>query len=127
MTYALSQGEEMGKDLQNPVPVQCVLFNGVNLEFVCFQLNSLDFNDENQGIKNIAWVVGDERLYDQVTEEDGSESEDFIEYTSTRVSLVDFNRKLLTETFSDEKTIKVSVDDYNRNAIDAFINLLLRR
>jgi len=125
MTYALSQGEQMGTDLKNPIPVQCVVFNGVTLYYVCYQLNTLNFCDDNRGIKNMAWIVSDDRLYDQVTEYP-SESRDFIEYKTERVSLVDFNRKVLAQTFSNDRIIKVSIDGYNRNTVSTFTDFLLR-
>lgn len=126
MTYALSQGEQMGADLKTPVPMQCIVFTGVNIYHICYQLNTLNFCDDNSGIKNIAWIGGEQRLYDQVTEYD-SESPDFIEYQTERVSLTDFNRKELSKTFGNEKIVKLSIDGYNRDAVGNFADFLLRR
>ena len=114
----------MGHDLLEPIPIQCIVFNGTSFFFICYQLNTLDFSENQRTIKNLAWIANEEKLYDHVT--DGkSKSSDFIKYTSRRVSLVDFDRKVLSETFDNEQTNTVSLDGFNRTSVDLFINFML--
>jgi len=135
MTYALSQGEVMGKDLVNPVPMQCIVFDGSSFYFVFYQLNTLNFSDDNQGIKNMAWIINNQKLYGHVSDRQtqsllGTEEEeslDFIEYTAKRTSLVDFDRKKLTETLSNEETRKVYIEGFNKTPVDMFVNILLNQ
>lgn len=53
------------KELPEPISVQCVHSNGETFHFVAFQLNTLDMADNN-GIKNIAWVDPDHKLFNKI-------------------------------------------------------------
>ncbi|XP_057295805.1 39S ribosomal protein L37, mitochondrial-like [Hydractinia symbiolongicarpus] len=123
LNHALNQGAKMGQDLEKPVVMQCVIFNGTSFWFVRYQLNTLNFSEENKGIKNMAWIVSEEKLYHQVTDK-ASTSEDFITYTSERASLTDFDRKVLSNTFKNEQTRNVSIEEFNPNAVKLFIDFL---
>jgi len=48
--------------LPNPVLAQCVQCCGNTFEFIVFQLNTVDFNDDS-GVKNIVYVDGDNKLF----------------------------------------------------------------
>jgi len=143
LNYALAQGEQMGSDLVNPVPIQCVVFNGLSFDFVCYQLNTLDFSEDNTGLKNMAWICSEQELYNEVTEEsyevieeeeEGEEpsipalpsSGEFQEFSSKRASLTEFNRRKLSRTLPDEKLVRLCVDGFNREAVDVFTDFVLR-
>jgi len=132
LNFALSRGESMGGDLLNPVPMQCIVFTGTTFHFVCYQLNTLDFSEDNGGKKNIAWVSADNKLYTSVvkraTNNDTSTTadDDYEEYSSKRVSLVQFDRSVLTNTFINEKVVDVLVNGYDRSVVDVFVDFLLR-
>ena len=124
MTYALQNGGEIGKVLKEPVPMQYLAFNGTSFYFVWYQLNTLNFNcDDEKSIKNMAWIA-EHKLYDQVSDK-LSNPEDFIEYTGTRTSLVDFDRKRLADTISDERTVKVAIEGYDQEAAEMFLDFML--
>jgi len=124
LTYAVNNGEHFGEDLKQPVPMQCIIFNGTSLFFIRYQLNTLNFTKKD-GVKNMAWIISDEKLYDEVTTAKTSASTDYVDYTSERVSLVDYNRKKLSETFKNEQTERVFLEGFNRNAVDLFIDFML--
>jgi len=138
---ALSRGEQMGTDLMQPVPMQFVSFDGLNFHFVCYQLNTLDFDSDTSGRKNMAWVLSEQELYRKVTVEtalldniqDGVPAlpslpwdEDTTEFHSKRVSLWDYDRKVLSKSFSNDKCTRVCVNGYNRNTVDVLTDFLFR-
>jgi len=48
------------KVLPEPISTQCVMTDGDIFRFVCFQLNTLNF-DTSDGVKNLVWFDEDER------------------------------------------------------------------
>lgn len=64
--YALSRArEKFGQDIINlpePISVQCVNLSDTALNFTCFQLNTLNF-DNDQGIKNFVWFDTGNQLF----------------------------------------------------------------
>lgn len=123
LTYALANGETMGEDLKQPVPIQSLVFDGSSFYFICYQLNTLNFDDNNSNIKNFVWVQPDVFLYEKVHDKP-SQCEDFIDYTAKRVSLVDYNRKRLTDTFEDERTRRVYIEKFQPSSVDRFIDFM---
>uniref|UniRef100_T2M6H3 Large ribosomal subunit protein mL37 n=1 Tax=Hydra vulgaris TaxID=6087 RepID=T2M6H3_HYDVU len=130
LVFALNNGEEMGKDLKSPIPFQCISFDGDTFTFVCYQLNTLNFKDDS-GTKNFAWISSENKLYDNVREEifpkDSvckDKPSDCIEYIGKRVSLTDFNRKRLSESFEDEHIMQVFIDGYNNEAANMFLEFI---
>uniref|UniRef100_A0A1I8I004 Large ribosomal subunit protein mL37 n=2 Tax=Macrostomum lignano TaxID=282301 RepID=A0A1I8I004_9PLAT len=53
-----------GRQLPRPVVTAAVCTDGVYFDFVCYQLNTLDL-DNDDGIKNLAWVDAGNRLVDK--------------------------------------------------------------
>jgi len=136
LNYALASGEKMGEDLINPVPIQGIVFNGKTFDFVCYQLNTLNFSDEQGGKKNIAWILGAQQLYDKIAEEKYDlwdddriaqlADADYEDYVSIRRSLEDFDRKVLTKTFRNKKNIRVSISNYNPDVVNVLTDFVLR-
>jgi len=127
MTYALENGGVMGEELLSPVPMQYVSFNGTSLYFVWYQLNTLNFNEHENSVKNLAWTQ-ELRLYDNVTEivEKGADGPtDYNEYVGKRMSLVDFDRKKLSETLDNKQSVKVGIYGFNEEAASKFIEFML--
>jgi len=128
MNYALENGGKMGEDLEHPIPMQFLSFDGTSLYFAWFQLNTLNLRDENQnGIKNIAWKK-ELKLYGSVTEvvEKGAKGPvDYNEYIGKRMSLVDFDRKVNAQTLDNEQTVRVGIYDFNPEAAKHFVNFML--
>ncbi|ESO02640.1 hypothetical protein HELRODRAFT_161929 [Helobdella robusta] len=52
------------KQLPQPISTQCVVTNGRSFNFVCFQLNTLDF--EESPVKNLVWFDSDNMLFDKI-------------------------------------------------------------
>jgi len=48
------------KVLPEPISTQCILTDGDIFRFVCFQLNTLNF-ETSDGVKNLVWFDEDER------------------------------------------------------------------
>jgi len=48
------------KVLPEPISTQCIMTNGDIFRFVCFQLNTLNF-ETSDGVKNLVWFDEDER------------------------------------------------------------------
>lgn len=128
MNYALQNGGKMGEDMERPIPMQFVSFDGTSLYFVWFQLNTLNLGDEKEnGIKNIAWKK-EFKLYGSVTEivEKGAEGPvDYNEYIGKRMSLVDFDRKVNAQTLDNEQRVKVGIYDFNSEAAKRFVDFML--
>ena len=55
VSQARQQGIKLGEHLTNPLTTQCVVTNGIEFMFMCYQLNTLSMQEEH-GIKNIAWT-----------------------------------------------------------------------
>lgn len=55
VSQARELGVKLGEHLTNPLTTQCVVTNGVEFMFMCYQLNTLSMQEEH-GIKNIAWT-----------------------------------------------------------------------
>ena len=49
-------------NLPEPISVQCVNLSDTALNFTCFQLNTLNF-DNDQGIKNFVWFDTGNQLF----------------------------------------------------------------
>ena len=120
-----------GKELRSPIPFQCISFDGEIFTFVCYQLNTLNFKDDS-GIKNFAWISSENKLYNNVREEifqkdfvSKNQTNEYVEYTGKRVSLTDFNRKRLSETFEDEQVMQVLIDDFNIYLLTYYINTIM--
>jgi len=123
MTYALSKGAKMGEDLEQPIPMQCLVFNGTSFYFVCYQLNTLNFDDNNNNIKNFTWILPDQYLYEKVHDK-LSECSDFTDFTSKRVSLMDYDRTKLTETFENVQSRRVYIEKFHRDTADLFLDFM---
>jgi len=91
LTYALSQGYQIGDDLREPIPIQCALFDGDSFYFLCYQLNTLNFSEDQTTVKNIAWIEPEHKLYERIVSTE-SESKDFMDLLGKRVFLEDYNR-----------------------------------
>ncbi|KAL5019689.1 hypothetical protein ScPMuIL_002581 [Solemya velum] len=67
--YAVSQAmARFGPDVQKlpePISVQCVNISETTLNFVFFQLNTMNFKTDD-GVKNIAWLDEGNKLYDKL-------------------------------------------------------------
>ena len=128
MNYALENGAQMGEDLQRPVPMQYLSFNGTSFYFLWFQLNTLNLEgDEQNGIKNIAWKQ-ELKLYGNVTEivERGADGPlDYNDYVGRRMSLVDFDRKTNAQTLNNEQTARVGIYDFDPEAAQRFVDFML--
>ena len=59
---ALNQGTRLGNDLEKPLVTQCIATDGIRLSFLCYQLNTLDL-ENNNGIKNMVWITPGEFMY----------------------------------------------------------------
>lgn len=124
LNCALAQGEQMGEDLKNPISIQCCVFNGVYFDFVCYQLNTLDFSS-NEGVKNMAWVRADQKLYTNVSDLKVLSKQRYV-FPTERVSLVDYDRKRLSETFQDRKDLTVTLEGFNPDTAGTFLDFLFR-
>lgn len=126
MNHALQNGGKMGADLDRPVPMQYLSFDGTTLYFLWYQLNTLDFENEGS-IKNMAWRQ-ELKLFDNVTEIVEKRAEgptDYNDYVGKRMSLVDFDRKRLTETLENEHTVRVGIYGFNPDAAKRFVDFML--
>ena len=129
MAYALEEdGARMGEELQRPVPMQYLSFNGTSLYFVWFQLNTLNFEDDTENcIKNLAWKQ-ELKLYGNVTDVVEKRADgplDYNDYHGQRMSLVDFDRKKLSETLANEQSVRVGIYDFDPNAAQRFVDFML--
>ena len=55
LALALDRGVKMGEHLSDPVATKCVITDGIQFTLMCYQLNTLSFQ-EDFGIKNSAWA-----------------------------------------------------------------------
>ncbi|KAI0231495.1 39S ribosomal protein L37, mitochondrial [Lamellibrachia satsuma] len=53
------------KTLPEPVSTQCVMTDGATFHFVCFQLNTLNF-DSGDGVKNLVWFDNNNEMYKKI-------------------------------------------------------------
>ena len=53
---ALNQGASLGGNLEKPLTTQCIATDGIRLSFLCYQLNTLDLENDD-GIKNMVWIT----------------------------------------------------------------------
>ena len=53
------------KTLREPISTQCVTTNGISFNFVCFQLNTLNFDSE-EGVKNLVWFDNNCEMYKKI-------------------------------------------------------------
>ena len=56
------QGNKLGEVVQEPLTAQCVVTNGIKTSLLCYQLNTLDFENDD-GVKNIVWVNEGSLMY----------------------------------------------------------------
>ena len=52
---AMQRGVNMGQHLETPLTTKCVITNGIQFTFMCYQLNTLSLQQDH-GIKNCAWT-----------------------------------------------------------------------
>ena len=55
VSQAREQGIKLGEHLNQPLTTKCIVTNGIEYLFMCYQLNTLSMQEEH-GIKNIAWT-----------------------------------------------------------------------
>ncbi|KAK2143922.1 hypothetical protein NP493_4363g00000 [Ridgeia piscesae] len=53
------------KTLPEPISTQCVMTDGATFHFVCFQLNTLNF-DSGDGVKNLVWFDNNNEMYNKI-------------------------------------------------------------
>lgn len=63
-------GYKFGEVLENPMSAQCIVSDGFRLTFIGVQLNTLEFATD-EGIKNIAWVLPGNQMYEKVSYNEG--------------------------------------------------------
>lgn len=54
VSLAMNDGVQMGQHLEKPLVTKCAITDGIQFTFMCYQLNTLSFQ-EDTGIKNCAW------------------------------------------------------------------------
>lgn len=50
-------------DLPKPVSAQCIMTNGINFTFTCFQLNSLNYSSP---VKNLVWFDSENQVVNKI-------------------------------------------------------------
>lgn len=63
---ATQNGESSG-DLSSPLAGQCIGLDGKNFHFMCYQLNTTDF-ETDQGVKNMVWVSEPVPLFEECSQ-----------------------------------------------------------
>ena len=53
------------KVLPEPITIQNINMDWTTLNFLCFQLNTLDTNNDN-GVKNLAWCDNNNKLFSKI-------------------------------------------------------------
>lgn len=55
VALAMNSGVQMGQHLKKPLVTRCAITDGIQFTLMCYQLNTLSFQ-EDIGIKNCAWA-----------------------------------------------------------------------
>ena len=84
-----------------PISVQCVVTDGQKMSFICHQLNTLDFENDN-GIKNLVWIEDEIEMFKYA----------YLKFPG------DKRYKDITET-------TIYLEDVNRMAFEKFLKFVL--